>query len=883
MSSSKPRTRRGTSQKAPENDGGSGIEKKEKSGRTRSVLKLVDSVDEDLKGRSSKLKVSECEQNNGQDHRKSTNQKTPSKKEERKTSHGDVNLREDKTPTKEKKSSDCDGGIPNSGSRRRTRSSGVFSQTEQSPETTTESKVHKKPEKESNLDSKNKSDPISTDVVGTLSSANKESANIGQRSSRLTQIEKTVGTLHTYAKDSSNNSVDNDQTKIQNSTLDEVARIPKRGRPPKHVKQIQQKSMLDVDKIKSEPISPQRTSPRRPKTSTKSANLDQTDNVITSEQSNIDEMETNDVAINNKTDGILTAISTRTSPRKRSTTDTKCNDVELETKVLEPLSKKQCKSNVAKDLNKQFNNTTENELPQNDDNVAHNSKQNIPSSDSSITNKSKEHLFSRRSRRLSGRDPDCEEANQTTQAPENVQSQAVIESDDKELKVFDSEQEINLQADTETCDIKVFEEDEIGYEGLPWYQDEPDENEPFYFESDHTALKGNKDYRMLLRTLATLEAQRQQAIQNLEKLSECQKSALCEPVEFVKNLQNKVDINLPVAQRVVAIPNINWEKYISKLEGTQLIKFSTDVRNTRASKSSSAASVSIDTNNPSTSKDSMLSSTVSIKKEEDLIRGRPIDMSKSETFNQLWTVEEQRRLEECLVNYPQEDVEARRWEKVANALGNRTPQQVASRVQKYFIKLSKAGLPVPGRMPNLNMYMNKKTNRRMHQFTRPLLHQNSTFMQAYKPPVYMPDEEDDFNRLNNSFDNERTLLDDSIPAELQDTEEYQELLRLTRLKSEMQERDQGEHLGFKCDQCGIEPITGTRWHCKDCPQHVSVDLCPICIDSKYSTDVHTVTHRMEPIQPANQNRTFEDKDYTKFTMGLWDYNYLDPNYNPANL
>lgn len=34
-------------------------------------------------------------------------------------------------------------------------------------------------------------------------------------------------------------------------------------------------------------------------------------------------------------------------------------------------------------------------------------------------------------------------------------------------------------------------------------------------------------------------------------------------------------------------------------------------------------------------------------------------------------------------------------------LGNRTPKQVCSRVQKYFIKLHKAGLPVPGRIPKL--------------------------------------------------------------------------------------------------------------------------------------------------------------------------------------
>ena len=29
------------------------------------------------------------------------------------------------------------------------------------------------------------------------------------------------------------------------------------------------------------------------------------------------------------------------------------------------------------------------------------------------------------------------------------------------------------------------------------------------------------------------------------------------------------------------------------------------------------------------------------------------------------------------------------------------PSKVASRVQKYFIKLAKAGLPVPGRVPNI--------------------------------------------------------------------------------------------------------------------------------------------------------------------------------------
>ena len=52
-----------------------------------------------------------------------------------------------------------------------------------------------------------------------------------------------------------------------------------------------------------------------------------------------------------------------------------------------------------------------------------------------------------------------------------------------------------------------------------------------------------------------------------------------------------------------------------------------------------------------------------------LVRGRAFDESKPETFNQLWTMEEQRRLEELLVEYPPEEVEMRRWTKIANALG----------------------------------------------------------------------------------------------------------------------------------------------------------------------------------------------------------------------
>ncbi|XP_033124281.1 ZZ-type zinc finger-containing protein 3-like [Anneissia japonica] len=927
MSASKLRTRRGTGQKTPEIDG-SGSEKKEKNARTRSSLKLVDSVDEDLKGRSPKAKVSEYAKNNGQDpvskidrlqevdHRpsKSNNQKT-SKKDERKVTPEDKKIMKNRKSLEKGDNVDCDGGYFNPTSRRRTRSSGMLNQSEESLGDTILSNTCQKNERQSHLvvgATENNIDPILSDVVVTPSPS-KTVAGVVQRPTRLTQIEKTVEALHTYAKDSSISMATN-QAELEKSKLDEAARIPKRGRPPKHIKQLRHKCLSSVDsdisnkptiRIKSEPLSPQRTSPRRSKTPVKGTNFEQSGDSVKLESAT-DEHSRQDVFLNkSNTESLAMVVSTRSSPRKRSASgkDTEPNDnIDGLRNNLEPLNKRQCKAGVAKDLNRAFdnamfgssvenntNNSANSGQQSNKEEIAHNSKKNIPeiSVESLIEETtSKEHVelkcsTSRRSRRLSGKEPEVEEEDAKNQKTMDDQSRTLSESiieDNVELKSLEDEQSICMKTqDEEECG-RVFEEDQVGYQALSWYQEEPEESEPFYFESDHTALKGNKDYRMLLRTLATLEAQRQHAITGLERLAECQKSALGDPIKFVENLQNKVDLDLPVAQRVVTIPNVNWEKYIKKLEGTELLKLATEVHNTRASKTTTA-SPSLDS--PSTSRDAM--TIPSIKKEEEVVRGRPLDGTKSGTFNQLWTVEEQRRLEECLVRFPQEEVEARRWEKVANALGNRTPQQVASRVQKYFIKLSKAGLPVPGRLPNLNMYLTKKTNRRMHHFTRPLLHQNSTFMQAYKPPVYMADEDDDFRSLDNSFEMEKSVLGESMPPELRDTEEYHELMRLTKLKNEMLEKGKGEHLGFKCDKCGCEPITGTRWHCKDCPQEVSVDLCQICIDSKFTTGTHLVTHRMEAIQPANTRKHFEDKDYTSFTAGLWDYNYLDPNYNPANL
>ena len=60
---------------------------------------------------------------------------------------------------------------------------------------------------------------------------------------------------------------------------------------------------------------------------------------------------------------------------------------------------------------------------------------------------------------------------------------------------------------------------------------------PFAFETDHEALRSNADYAALLRAMATLQAQKMQAVRDREKLIEARDKALADPIAFVKRLQ----------------------------------------------------------------------------------------------------------------------------------------------------------------------------------------------------------------------------------------------------------------------------------------------------------------------------------------------------------
>ena len=372
----------------------------------------------------------------------------------------------------------------------------------------------------------------------------------------------------------------------------------------------------------------------------------------------------------------------------------------------------------------------------------------------------------------------------------------------------------------------------------------------FYFESDHLALKGNKDYTTLLKTIVILEAQRVQAIEDLDKLLSIRSKALKDPISFVAQIQNGELPELPGPQKIADIPYIDWTQYNIAIPDLRM--------------------------RPQTRHGNVLPH-IDIKAEQEngkiLVRGRAFDESKPETFNQLWTVEEQRRLEELLIEYPPEEVEMRRWTKIANALGNRTPKQVSSRVQKYFIKLLRAGLPIPGRGPKMKLDAKKGMSHK-HQRNNYSLFKRSTFFPHQDMSFTMPDESKELPIMEDSEDEAGNSIIDDNP-ELR----HIDLLKEVKAEKEQSSSPVYKHIGHKCFVCGEEPLTGTRWHCAECED--GIDLCSDCAVAQLESEnpLHDTLHRLTPVRPPQYSRSY-DLDYFPQNFSNSSYNYLDPNFLP---
>jgi Myb-like DNA-binding domain len=195
--------------------------------------------------------------------------------------------------------------------------------------------------------------------------------------------------------------------------------------------------------------------------------------------------------------------------------------------------------------------------------------------------------------------------------------------------------------------------------------------DPFYFESDHVALKGNEDYRRLLRSFVTLESQRT-ALHDLDELLKLQRKALSDPLRFTDELcRGSLKDKLPAPRRVAELPCIAWERYTSDVESV-LSSFGGSHHMTRQKQKRELM------NGIRHCVDEPIAAPAPIKIEEPASVDK--EVPRPPTFNQAWSAEEQRKLEHLLKKYPPERFESRRWAKIAKELPGRTTQQVHSKI-----------------------------------------------------------------------------------------------------------------------------------------------------------------------------------------------------------
>ncbi|KAJ2796816.1 hypothetical protein H4R20_005407 [Coemansia guatemalensis] len=299
------------------------------------------------------------------------------------------------------------------------------------------------------------------------------------------------------------------------------------------------------------------------------------------------------------------------------------------------------------------------------------------------------------------------------------------------------------------------------------------------------------------------------------------------------------------------------------------------------------------------------------------------DTPKPPSYNLPWSDHEQTTLERLLIEFPEEEVANDRWRKISMALGTRTMRQVASRVQKYFIKLSKAGLPVPGRVPDTSNWsslsrplsavsaandsVDGSTNNsagtpRQQRRRRMAGSGPASGSHKRKHVDFTSSEEEDVDIDLGDFDDQEELhtssgmplpydrkgkqVDrsgglftsnggfelaagssssgwmDSAPASTSTSAAQPSALRSAK----------AVHLGYRCDSCLAEPIVGIRWNCLDCRGAHAVDLCDECHEEgTFETEWHKDTHNFHAKRDAEMEPYYANE---VAATALREYSYL---------
>lgn len=196
--------------------------------------------------------------------------------------------------------------------------------------------------------------------------------------------------------------------------------------------------------------------------------------------------------------------------------------------------------------------------------------------------------------------------------------------------------------------------------------------------------------------------------------------------------------------------------------------------------------------------------------------GTSLDGEKSSSSTNFWTIEEQKKLEKLLHEFPSEAVESQRFVKISKAMGNsRTPKQIASRVQKFFKKLSEANLPIPGEIPRKSINGRRKFSRNNLKLDRP-----TTFFpeRNISKDLVMKDSDD--------------LIIPNTETIIEKTDDQNKVLQLLKQIREVKIKsitNLGESTEGECCKCNEELYNGSSWRCDDCSDKL---FCSDCITSE---------------------------------------------------
>ncbi|KAI8622116.1 hypothetical protein BC830DRAFT_1090888 [Chytriomyces sp. MP71] len=328
------------------------------------------------------------------------------------------------------------------------------------------------------------------------------------------------------------------------------------------------------------------------------------------------------------------------------------------------------------------------------------------------------------------------------------------------------------------------------------------------------------DLALVSAAMAVLENQLTQNSLDIEALHTLRSRALADPLSFVDGMKRKRIGTVPPLQTIAAVPEIDMRKYMSPHMQAAHVADLGAQRNSDPPNDfpkrleifkSTHYSVFPDTNMPGDS--------TAVENPDPKVIPKP------------WSQEEKELFKALMEKYPPEPTIKERARKIAPEFPTRSLGTIATRLGS----LAKKGDLFGDTLISSSDLSNPKA----------LVHSSGTHYIG--------------SHVAEMADSDSEVSDEDIDPHLKNSDEYMELMRLKSLLK-IREREQvGSvsntevvHHNYACDSCGLDPIVGVRWKCKDCPADRQVDLCNECIQTDFQSGEHKLDHDFERVDKPEE-------------------------------